>query len=82
MTREQEDLELPFQLFDALADGWPRHPQPLCCGAKAARPRDLEEDADVIPVWAGERSEFRGVLTGVPVYEGDNKLMYQKAAGA
>ena len=27
-------------------------------------------------------SEFRGVLTGVPVYEGDNKLMHPKAAGA
>ena len=52
MTREQEDVELPFQLFDTLADCRARHPQPLCCGAKAARPRDLEEDPDVIPVWA------------------------------
>ena len=63
MPREQQDLELPFQLFDALTDGRAGHPQPLCCGAKAARPRDLEKDSDVIPVWAGDLSEFGGVLS-------------------
>ena len=62
MPREQDDVELSFQLFDALADGLAGHPQPLRCGAKAARPRDFEEHPDIIPVGPGDLCEF-GVLS-------------------
>ncbi len=63
MTREQDDVELSFQLFDTLADGLAGHPQSLRSGAKAARPRDLEEDPDIVPVWTSDLSEFGGVLS-------------------
>jgi hypothetical protein len=59
---EQQDLELALQMLDALTDGLAGHPQSLCCGAKAARARDFEEHADVIPVWPGYLREFGCVL--------------------
>jgi hypothetical protein len=62
MTREQDDVELSLQLFDALADGLAGHPQSLCCRTKAARPRDFEEHPDIIPVGPGYLREF-GVLS-------------------
>jgi len=58
MTREQDDVELALQLFDALADGLAGHPQSLRCGTKAARPRDFQEDPDIIPVGPGYLCEF------------------------
>jgi hypothetical protein len=71
VTREQEDVELPFQLLDALADGRAGHPQSLCGCAEAAGPGDLKENPDIVPVWTGDLGKVRGVLSFLSTVSGD-----------